>query len=429
MLERIFSLSQQGTTVKREVIAGLTTFITMVYIVFVNPAMLAEAGMDMGAAFVATCVAAAIGCFIMGFWANYPIALAPGMGLNAFFTYGVVLGMGHSWQSALGAVFVSGCLFLLLSLFKVREWVIQAIPLVLKQAIATGIGAFLALIALKNAGIVVSSPATLVQLGDITSAEPLLAILSFFVIAALMFRDIKSGVLISILVVTAGAWVSDMVEYQGIISTPPSVLPTIMALDISSALELSMLTVVFAFLFVDLFDTSGTLVAVTQKAGLSDDNGKMPRLGRALSADSTATIAGSMLGTSTTTSYIESVSGVSVGGRTGLTAVVVGCSFLLMMFFAPLAKMVPIYATAGAILYVAVLMLQNLKLVNWDDMSDAIPVSVVLLMTPLTFSIAHGIALGFIAYTSVKVLCNKSSEVTLSVWILTALFILKFALS
>ena len=429
MLEKLFSIKHQGSSVKTELIAGLTTFLTMVYIVFVNPAMLAQTGMDFGAAFVATCIAAAIGCFIMGFWANYPLALAPGMGLNAFFTYGVVLGMGYSWQSALGAVFLSGCIFLVLSLFKVREWIINAIPLVLKQAIATGIGAFLALIALKNAEIIVASPATLVQLGDITSAGPLLAILSFFVIAALMFRDVKSGVLISIFIVTITAWALGLIEYQGIVSAPPSIAPTIMQLDIAGALELSMLSVVFAFLFVDLFDTSGTLVAVTQKAGLADEQGRMPRLGRALSADSTATIAGSMLGTSTTTSYIESVSGVSVGGRTGLTAVVVGVCFLLMTFFAPLAQMIPAYATAGAILYVAVLMLQNLKLVNWDDMTDAIPVSVVLLMTPLTFSIAHGIALGFIAYTAVKFVCGKKDEITISVWVLTALFLVKFALS
>ncbi|AOT09084.1 NCS2 family permease [Pseudoalteromonas luteoviolacea] len=429
MLEKLFSLKSLHTDVKTEVVAGLTTFITMVYIVFVNPAMLAEAGIDHGAAFVATCLAAAIGCFIMGFIANYPLALAPGMGLNAFFTYGVVLGMGHSWQTALGAVFLSGCLFLLLSLFKVREWVIQAIPVVLKRAIATGIGAFLALIALKNAGIIVASPATLVQLGDITSPGPLLAIFSLFVITALMYREWKSGVLISILLVTVIAWALGLVEYQGIVSAPPSIEPTFGQLDIVGALEISMLSVVFAFLFVDLFDTSGTLVAVTQKAGIADDKGNMPRLGRALSADSSATVAGSFLGTSTTTSYIESVSGVSVGGRTGLTAVVVGCCFLLMMFFAPLAKMVPAYATAGAILYVSVLMLQNLKLVNWDDMTDAIPVSVVLLMTPLTFSIAHGIALGFIAYTAVKLACNKKEEISISVWVLTILFIVKFAIS
>lgn len=429
MLEKLFSIKHHGSSVRTELIAGFTTFLTMVYIVFVNPAMLAQTGMDFGAAFVATCIAAAIGCFIMGFWANYPLALAPGMGLNAFFTYGVVLGMGYSWQSALGAVFLSGCIFLFLSLFKVREWIINAIPLVLKQAIATGIGAFLALIALKNAEIIVASPATLVQLGDITSAGPLLAILSFFVIAALMFRDVKSGVLISIFVVTLIALGLGLIEYKGLVSAPPSIAPTIMQLDIAGALELSMLSVVFAFLFVDLFDTSGTLVAVTQKAGLANEQGRMPRLGRALSADSTATIAGSMLGTSTTTSYIESVAGVSVGGRTGLTAVVVGVCFLLMTFFAPLAQMIPAYATAGAILYVAVLMLQNLKLVNWDDMTDAIPVSVVLLMTPLTFSIAHGIALGFIAYTAVKLVCGKKDEITISVWVLTALFLVKFALS
>ena len=429
MLERLFSLHAMHTSAKTEVIAGLTTFVTMVYIVFVNPAMLAEAGMDHGAAFVATCIAAAIGCFIMGFWANYPIALAPGMGLNAFFTYGVVLGMGYTWQSALGAVFMSGCLFLLLSVFKVREWVIQAIPLALKRAIAAGIGAFLALIALKNAEIVVASPATLVQLGEITSPGPLLAIASFFVIAALMYREVKSGVLISILMVTAVAWYLGLVDYQGVVDMPPSIAPTYMQLDLNGIFELSMLSVVFAFLFVDLFDTSGTLVAVTQKAGISDEHGRMPRLGRALSADSSATIAGSVLGTSTTTSYIESVSGVSVGGRTGLTSVVVGMCFLLMMFFAPLAQMVPAYATAGAILYVAVLMLQNLKLINWDEMSDAIPVSVVLLMTPLTFSIAHGIALGFISYTVVKLVCNKANEISISVWVLTLLFVVKFAVS
>ncbi|MCG7553360.1 MULTISPECIES: NCS2 family permease [Pseudoalteromonas] len=427
MLERLFSLQAMHTNVRTEVIAGLTTFVTMVYIVFVNPAMLAEAGMDHGAAFVATCIAAAIGCFIMGLWANYPLALAPGMGLNAFFTYGVVLGMGYTWQSALGAVFMSGCLFLFLSVFKVREWVIQAIPIVLKRAIAAGIGAFLALIALKNAKIVIASDATLVQLGDITSPGPLLAIASFFVIAALMYREVKSGVLISILMVTGIAWGLGLVDYHGVVDMPPSIAPTYMQLDLSGIFELSMLSVVFAFLFVDLFDTSGTLVAVTQKAGLSDEHGRMPRLGRALSADSTATIAGSVLGTSTTTSYIESVSGVSVGGRTGLTAVVVGICFLLMMFFAPLAQMVPAYATAGAILYVSVLMLQNLKLINWDEMSDAIPVSVVLLMTPLTFSIAHGIALGFISYTAVKLACNKANEISISVWVLTALFIVKFA--
>jgi AGZA family xanthine/uracil permease-like MFS transporter len=427
MFEKLFNISQLGSSVKREVIAGITTFVTMVYIVFVNPSMLAEAGIDPGAAFVATCLAAALGCFIMGFWANYPIALAPGMGLNAFFTYGVVLGMGYSWQSALAAVFFSGVLFPLLSLFKVREWVINAIPLVLKRAIATGIGAFLALIALKNAEIIVASPATLVQLGDISQPGPLLAIVSFFFIAALLYRNIKSGVLFSILAVTAIAWMLGLVDYNGIVDMPPSLAPTFMQLDFAAALELSMLSVIFAFLFVDLFDTSGTLVAVAQKAGIADEKGNIPRMGRALSADSSASIAGAMLGTSTTTSYIESVSGVSVGGKTGLTAVVVGVCFLMMLFLAPLASMVPAYATAGAILYVAVLMLQNLKLVDWDDITEAVPVAVVLLMTPLTFSIADGIALGFIAFTAVKALCNRASEVSISVWILSVLFVLKFA--
>jgi AGZA family xanthine/uracil permease-like MFS transporter len=273
----------------------------------------------------------------------------------------------------------------------------------------------------------VASPATLVQLGDISQPGPLLAIVSFFFIAALLYRNIKSGVLFSILAVTAIAWMLGLVDYNGIVDMPPSLAPTFMQLDFAAALELSMLSVIFAFLFVDLFDTSGTLVAVAQKAGIADEKGNIPRMGRALSADSSASIAGAMLGTSTTTSYIESVSGVSVGGKTGLTAVVVGVCFLLMLFLAPLASMVPAYATAGAILYVAVLMLQNLKLVDWDDITEAVPVAVVLLMTPLTFSIADGIALGFIAFTAVKALCNRASEVSISVWILSVLFVLKFA--
>lgn len=427
MLEKLFQLTANGTNVKTEVTAGFTTFVTMAYIIFVNPSILADAGMDKGAVFVATCIAAAIGCYIMGFVANYPIALAPGMGLNAFFTYGVVLGMGHTWQAALGAVFLSGIIFLLLSLFKVREWIINAIPPVLKLGIATGIGSFLALIALKNANIIVANPATFVSLGDLTQFTPLMSIIGFFVIAALTARNIKGGVLIAILSMTLiGVFFGD-VEYAGIISMPPSIAPTFLQMDLSAALELSMLSVVFAFLFVDLFDTSGTLVAVTQKAGLVDKDGKIPHVGKALSSDSVATIAGAALGTSTTTSYIESASGVAEGGRTGLTAVCVGTLFLLSIFFAPLAGMIPIYATAGALFYVAILMLFNLQNVDWNDITEAAPVTVVLLFTPLTFSIAHGISLAFITYAFTKTLCGKASEVSISVWVLTALFIAKIA--
>lgn len=428
MFEKLFKLSEHKTTVKTEIMAGLTTFLTMAYIIFVNPAILADAGMDKGAVFVATCLAAAIGCFIMGFIANYPIALAPGMGLNAFFTYGVVLGMGYSWQAALGAVFLSGIIFLLLSIFKVREWIINAIPRTLKLGIATGIGSFLALIALKNAGIIVANPATFVALGDLTSFVPFMSVIGFFIIAALTARNINGAVMAAILVMTVIGLIVGDVEYTGIMSMPPSLAPTFLQLDLNAALEISMLSVVFAFLFVDLFDTSGTLIAVTQRAGLTDEKGDIERLGKALSSDSIATVAGSALGTSTTTSYIESATGVAAGGRTGLTAVTVGALFLLSIFFAPLAGMIPVYATAGAMFYVAILMLFNLKDIHWDDITEAAPVTVVLLFTPLTFSIAHGITLAFITYSFTKALCGKANEVSKSVWFLTALFIAKIVL-
>ena len=425
MLEKLFQLSRFGSNWRTEVLAGITTYLTMAYIIFVNPAMLADAGMDRGAVFVATCVAAAIGCLVMGLWANLPVALAPGMGLNAFFTYGVVLGMGYTWQAALGAVFLSGCLFILLSLFKVREWAINAIPDTLKKAIAAGIGTFLALIALKNAGIIVDHPATLVTLGDVTQFGPAMAILGFFLVIAFVQRNVPGAVMLAILLVTAAAIMFGKVEYHGVVSAPPSIAPTFMQMDLAAALDVAMLSVIFAFLVVDLFDTSGTLIAVTQRAGLIKEDGQVPRLKQALMADSTATVAGAVLGTSTTTSYVESAAGVAAGGRTGLTAVVVGVLFLLSIFFAPLAGMIPAYATAGAIFYVSILMLFTLKDVNWDDLTEAAPVGVVLLLTPLTFSIAHGITLGFITYALAKVLAGKTHELSGAVWVLSALLLLK----
>ncbi|GGY33708.1 adenine permease [Bacterioplanes sanyensis] len=425
MLEKLFQLSAAGSNVRKELVAGATTFLTMAYIIFVNPAMLADAGMDYNAVFVATCVAAAIGCFIMGFWANLPVALAPGMGLNAFFTYGVVLGMGYTWQAALGAVFLSGLLFIALSLFKVREWIINAIPATLKKAIAAGIGAFLALIALKNAGIIVDNPATLVGLGDLTELSPALAILGFFLIIMFVQRNVPGAVMLAIMLVTIAGLVAGDVTFNGIASAPPSLAPTFMQMDLATAFDLAMISVVFAFLFVDLFDTSGTLIAVTQRAGLTTPQGEVPRLGRALLADSTASVAGAALGTSTTTSYIESASGVAAGGRTGLTAVTVGVLFLLAIFFAPLAGMIPAYATAGAIFYVSVLMMFTLKEVDWDDLTEAAPVAVVLLMTPLTFSIAHGITLGFITYAGAKLLAGKHRDVSVGVFVIAALLLLK----
>ncbi len=426
MLERLFKLSENGTNVRTEIIAGLTTFLTMAYIIFVNPQILAATGMDKDAVFVATCLAAAIGCFIMGFVANYPIAQAPGMGLNAFFTYGVVLGMGYTWQVALAAVFVSGILFILLSIFKIREWIIHSIPMSLRTGISAGIGLFLAFIALKNAGIVVDSPATFVTLGDITSTAPVLAAVGFFITIALVHRGIKGAVMIAILAVTGLGLAFGDVQWGGIASLPPSVAPTFMQLDFSAVFEIGMISVVFAFLFVDLFDTAGTLVGVSQKAGLVDKDGKIPRLNKALLADSTATSVGAVLGTSNTTSYIESVSGVAEGGRTGLTAVVVGVLFLLALFFSPLAGMIPGYATAGALFYVAILMLSGLVSIDWRDLTEAAPVVVTCLLMPLTFSIAEGITLGFISYAAIKLLSGKGRDVSLSVWVLSAIFILKY---
>ena len=427
MLERLFQLKAHNTTVRTEILAGITTFLTMAYILFVNPNMLAETGMDHGAVFVATCLAAAIGSLVMGLLANYPIALAPGMGLNAFFTYTVVMTMGYSWQTALGAVFLSGAIFFLLSIFKIREWIINSIPLALRAGIAAGIGLFLAIIALKNAGIVVDHPATLVGLGDMSRGGALLACLGFFVIAALAYRKVTGAVMIGILLVTGLSIALGLSELPGVISMPPSLMPTLLQLDIAGALDIGLISVIFAFLFVDLFDTSGTLVGVAQKADLLDKDGKMPRLGRALMADSTATMAGAALGTSTTTSYIESAAGISAGGRTGLTACVVAALFLLSLFFAPLAGSVPAYATAPALLFVAVLMMSALAQIDWDDLTVAAPVVVAALAMPLTFSIANGIAFGFIAWTAVKVLSGRWRELNPAMWVLSALFIVKLA--
>ncbi|MCB5359486.1 MULTISPECIES: NCS2 family permease [Vibrio] len=426
MFEKLFKLSENGTNVRTEIIAGLTTFLTMAYIIFVNPMILADAGMDHGAVFVATCLAAAIGCFIMGFVANYPIAQAPGMGLNAFFTYAVVMGMGYTWQVALAAVFVSGVIFIFLSIFKIREWIINSIPMSLRVGISAGIGLFLAFIALSNAGIVVSNPATKVSLGDITAIAPMLGALGFFLTIALVHRGVKGAVMIAILAITAiGIAIGD-VQYGGIMSTPPSLAPTFMQLDFSAVFEIGMISVVFAFLFVDLFDTAGTLVGVATKANLIKEDGKLPRLNKALLADSTATSIGALLGTSNTTSYVESVAGVAEGGRTGLTAVVVGILFLLALFFSPLAGMIPAYATSGALFYVAILMMSGLVGIDWRDLTEAAPVVVTCLLMPLTYSIAEGISLGFIAYAAIKLLSGKGRDVSPAVWVMSVIFILKY---
>jgi AGZA family xanthine/uracil permease-like MFS transporter len=426
MLDQYFKLRENGTTVKTEVLAGVTTFLTMAYIIFVNPAILGDAGIDKGAAFVATCLAAAIGTAIMGLYANYPVALAPGMGLNAYFTYGVVLGMGHSWQIALGAVFVSGILFLILSLLPVREKIINSIPMSQKYAIGAGIGLFLGLIGLKNAGIVVDHAATLVGLGKLMSPAVGMAILGFFIIAVLDYRKVPGAIMISILGVTVLGIALGLSKFGGLVSAPPSLAPTLMQMDIGGALSLGLLTIVFAFLMVDLFDTAGTLVAVAPRAGLMDKDGKLKNLGRALVADSTATIAGAALGTSTTTSYIESAAGIRVGGRTGLTAVVVAILFLLALFFAPLAGSIPVYATAPALIFVACVMASSLAKVDWEDITEYLPAVVTAVMMPFTFSIATGIGLGFITYVVLKIFTGRGKDIHPVMAAVSLVFLIKF---
>ena len=428
MLEKLFKLTENNTSVRQEVIAGITTFLTMAYIIFVNPSLLAAAGMDQGAVFVATCLAATIGCFIMGFYANYPVALAPGMGLNAFFAFTVVGQMGYSWQVALGAVFFSGICFFLLSVFKIREWIINSIPLSLRGGIGAGIGLFLGFLGLQNAGIVVDNPATLVSMGDMTSWGPMMAGLGLVIIAALYHRAVPGSVLIGIMSVSILSILAGQVELNGVVSMPPSIAPTFMQLDLAGALEVGLISIIFSFMFVDMFDTSGTLIAVAQKGNMLDEKGNLPRIGRALMADSTATVAGAMLGTSTTTSFVESGAGIAVGGRTGLTAVVVGILFLVALFFSPLAAAIPGYATAPALIFVAVLMTHSLTTIDWDDITDVTPVGVAALAMPLTYSIATGIAFGIISWTGIKLLSGRYKEITPAMIFLTILFSIKFVI-
>lgn len=427
MLESFFKLKEHGTDVRTEVIAGLTTFLTMAYIVFVNPSILALTGMDFNAVFVATCLAAALGTAIMALVANYPIALAPGMGLNAYFTFTVVQGMGVPWQTALGAVFISGIIFLIVSLFKVREAIVNAIPYSLKLAISAGVGMFLAIIALKNAGVVVASPATLVTLGNIHAPQTLLAILGFFMIVAMEYRKIHGSIIISILTITLLSIALGLSEFKGVFSMPPSMAPTFMQMDLAGALNAGLLGVIFVFFFVDLFDTTGTLIGVSHRAGLLDKDGKLPRLKKALLADSVAITAGAAMGTSSTTAYIESAAGTAVGGRTGLTALVVSLLFLAALWFSPLAATVPAYATAPALCYVAVLMARGLAEIEWDDLTESAPAVMTAFAMPFTFSIADGIAFGFISYTVIKLLAGRYKDLSVAVLVITALWIFKFA--
>ena len=426
-LDKFFKISENGSSVRTEVLAGLTTFLTMSYIIVVNPSILSEAGMEYGAVFVATCIAAAIGCMMMGLIANYPIALAPGMGLNAYFTYAVVKGMGVPWQVALGAVFVSGLLFVALSFMKIREAIVNALPMSLKMSITAGIGLFLALIALKNAGIVVANPATYVGLGDVREPAALLAFVGFFMIVVLDYYRVRGAIIISILAVTLISAALGMSQFHGIVGAMPSLAPTFMQMDFKDLFTAGMVGVIFVFFFVDLFDSTGTLVGVSHRAGLLV-NGKLPRLKKALFADSTAIVAGAALGTSSTTAYIESASGVSAGGRTGLTAVVVGVLFIACLWFSPLAASVPAYATAPALLYVGVLMIRGLAEIDWNDITEAAPAFLTAVFMPFSFSIADGIAMGFISYAVIKLACGEAKDVPYMVWIIAVLWALKFAI-
>jgi AGZA family xanthine/uracil permease-like MFS transporter len=428
VLERYFGLSQQGTDVRTEFVAGVTTFLTMVYIVFVNPIILGKAGMDPGAVFVATCVAAAVSTLVMGLYANYPIALAPGMGINAFFAFTVVLTYKYTWQQALAAVFCSGVLFFLISVFRIRQFVIDSIPQNLKLAVSAGVGLFLGIIALEEAKVVVAHPATLVTLGDMTNPSAILMLLGFVLIAGLNYRRIMGGTLIGVLVATAIGLPLGLAQFTGIISIPPSIAPTFLQLDFSRSGELTFLIVVFSILFVDVFDNAGTLIGVTHRTGLMKD-GKLARMKEALISDSFAAMFGALIGTSTTTSYIESAAGVSAGGRTGLTAAFVGIFFLLALFFAPLAGMVPAYASSAALLYVACVMARGLAEIDWEDITEYAPAVVTAITMPLTYSIATGIGLGFITYVLAKLVAGKPKEAKPAVIVLAVLFAVKFVLT
>jgi adenine/guanine/hypoxanthine permease len=427
LLERLFKLEEHGSNVRTEVMAGITTFLTMAYIIFVNPSILGDAGMPKGAVFVATCLIAALGTLIMGLYANYPIALAPGMGLNAYFAYVVVLGMGFPWQTALGAVFISGCLFLLVTVTGLRELIIRGIPHSLRSAIAVGIGLFLALIALKSAGIVAASKATYITLGDLHTPQVVLAALGFFVIVALDRLKVRGAILIGILAVTVASFFFAGNKFGGVFSAPPSIAPTFLQLDIKGALSVGILNVVLVFFLVELFDATGTLMGVAKRAGLLVP-GKMDRMNKALLADSGAIFAGSLLGTSSTTAYIESASGVQAGGRTGLTAVTVALLFLACLFIAPLAGSVPAYATAPALFFVACLMMRELTELDWDETTEVIPAAVTALAMPFTYSIANGLAFGFITYAVLKAATGRVKDVHWMVWLIAIVFLAKFIL-
>ncbi|AVB75705.1 NCS2 family permease [Methanococcus maripaludis] len=425
-LARYFGFEEHKTNFKVETMAGVTTFMTMAYIIFVNPSILSLAGMDFGAVMVATCISAALGTFIMGVYAKYPFALAPGMGLNAFFTFGVVMGMGLSWQTALGAVFISGILFILLTLTKIRTWIFDAIPDALKYGTAVGIGLFIAFIGLKSAGVIVANEATLVGLGNVLSPATFLALFGLFATAAMMARKVTGAILWGIIltaVIGMGLGVSALPA--GLVAMPPSLAPTLMQMDVMGALSFGLINIILAFFFVDLFDTLGTLSALSSQAGYMKD-GKLPKAEKALMSDSVATAVGAALGTSTVTSYVESASGIGLGRRTGFVSVVVAALFLLSIFFSPFVAAIPAYATAPALIIVGALMISAIKRIDLDDITESVPAFIALITIPLTYSIATGLQLGFIFYPLIKIIAGRSKEVHPIVYLLAIIFAARF---
>lgn len=428
MFEKFFKLSENNTTVKTEVIAGITTFMTMAYILAVNPDILSAAGMDKHAVFSATAIASIVATLVMSLVAKLPFALAPGMGLNAFFAFTVCLGMGYTWQFALTAVFLEGIIFMLLTVFNIREMIVNAIPINMKHAISAGIGLFIAFIGMQNAGLIVNNDAVLVGLGDIHSTNVLVMLFGVILTGVLLAKNVKGALLIGIFATTLLGIPFDVTHLPegGLISTPPSIAPIAFQFDFSQVFTMDMLVVLFTFLFVDMFDTVGTLVGVASKANMIDENGKLPRVKQALFADSIGTTVGAMLGTSTVTTYVESASGVSEGGRTGLTSLTTAGMFFLSLFLAPLFLMVPAAATAPALILVGAFMLSPILKVNFDDITETIPVFLTVIMMPLAYSIAEGVVFGMLSYVILKVLSGKFKDISWVTVVLASLFILKF---
>ncbi|TNV21557.1 NCS2 family permease [Buttiauxella sp. B2] len=422
-----FKFAQHGTCMRTEIIAGLTTFLTMVYIVFVNPQILSAAHMDPKVVFVTTCLIAGVGSIAMGVVANLPVALAPAMGLNAFFAFVVVGVFGLTWQVGMGAIFWGAVGLFLLTLFRIRYWMIANIPISLRVGITSGIGLFIAIMGLKNAGIIIANKDTLVSIGDLSSHGVLVGILGFFIIAVLSSRNFHAAVLISIIITSCCGLFFGDVHFSGIYSIPPNITSVLGQVDLTGALSLDLAGVIFSFMLINLFDSSGTLIGVTDKAGLIKSDGTFPGMSKALYVDSLSSVVGAYIGTSSVTAYIESTSGVAVGGRTGLTAVVVGVMFLLIVFFSPLAEMVPSYATAGALIFVGVLMTASLARIDWNDLTESVPAFITTVMMPFTFSITEGIALGFMAYCIMKLFTGRLRELNICVVAVALLFALKIA--